>query len=211
MNHIFLIALTIFALVSTNVQAAETLKWNYKNTDIVDVIESYSKASGQKFIVEPSVRGKISIFNQAPIELNEAFDQLSEALAINGFALVKKDNSYVVMSSRSSTRSYLQTTTEVPSLKPERMVTWIYTPKYISAEMINREMRMFSSKDGEINIVSKTNQIIVSDWSSSINRFYEVLKQVDQPVSSETKKLVDGFFKEREEMVKKRIQSATTK
>ena len=35
----------------------------FKEEEILKIIEIYSKASGQKFVVDPGVRGKVSIFN----------------------------------------------------------------------------------------------------------------------------------------------------
>ncbi|NJL24479.1 MAG: hypothetical protein HC902_04470 [Calothrix sp. SM1_5_4] len=60
---------------------ARKLKFNYRNADLLKVLEDYSQASGQKFVISPDARGKVTIINREPVDLKEAFNQLSTAMA----------------------------------------------------------------------------------------------------------------------------------
>lgn len=194
-------------LISISASAETKMKMYFNNEEITKVIENYSKASGQKFIIDPGVRGKISIFVQEDIGLEEAFNHLSSALAINGFAISKQGDVMVVKSGRNIQRDYIETTTKLPSMKPERMATWIYTFKNTSAENVNRELRILPSKDGEMSVYSDNNQIIISDWTSNLNRIADVLKEIDVKTSPEVAKIVEASKKERME---RRKQHAKT-
>lgn len=169
----------------------------FNNEEITKVIENYSKVSGQKFIVDPSVRGRISIFVQEDVGLEEAFNHLSSALAINGFAISKQGDTMVVKTGRNVQRDYIETSTKLPSMRPERMATWIYTFKNISAENVSRNLRILPSKDGEMSVNPDTNQIIIADWTSNLNRIANILKEVDVKVSPETAKIIEAAKKER--------------
>lgn len=172
------------------------MKMYFNNEEIVKIIEKYSKASGQKFVVDPGVRGRVSIFIQEEVTLEEAFNQLSSALAINGFAISKQGDTMVVKAGRNVQRDLIEVSTNKPTLKPERMYTWIYTFKNISAESVNRDLRILPSKDGEMNVNRATNQIIFSDWTSNLNCIAEVLKEVDKKPDPETAKLIETAKKE---------------
>lgn len=190
-------AILILATFAT-AQAADKVKWYFNNEEITKVIELYSKASGQKFVVSPGVRGKVSLFNQEPISIEEAFNQLSSALALNGFAISKQQDTMVVQSARLIQRSFNQVSADRPSIEPERMYTWIYTPKYISVVGINRDLRIFPSRDGEMSINPSQNQLILSDWSSNINRVADLLALLDKPLDPATTKIVEAARKDRE-------------
>lgn len=192
-------ACAVSFLFSIAAFAEAKIKMYFNNEDITKVIEVYSKASGQKFIVDPGVRGKISIFIQEDIGLEEAFNHLSSSLAINGYAISKQGDTMIVKSGRNIQRDYIETTTKLPSLKPERMATWIYTFKNTSAENVNRDLRILPSKDGEMSVYADNNQIIISDWTSNLNRIADVLKEIDVKVSPETAKIVEASKKERME------------
>ncbi|MGZ3784320.1 MAG: secretin N-terminal domain-containing protein [Bdellovibrio sp.] len=178
-------------------KAEGQLKMYFNNEDLSKIIEIYSHASGQKFVIDPAVRGKISIYIQEPLSLEEAFNQLSTALAVNGFAISKQGDTMVIKSARNIQRDLIEVSTEKPSLKPERMYSWIYTAKNIPAGDIVRELRILPSKDGEMSVVEGTNQIIITDWTSNLIRVSEVLKELDKKPDPTIAKLVETSKKER--------------
>ncbi len=175
------LALLIFA--STQAFATkEAIEFNFKNEDVTKIIEVYSKASGQKFIIDPAVHGKASIFNSEPISYNEAFNQLSAALAVNHLGISTRDDVMVVLQARALQRSLIKVLTEPPPLKPERMSTLIITLKNRQAEDVNKQLRILSSSDGELVPYSATNQIVISDWSSNLIRIDQIIKELDRPL-----------------------------
>lgn len=171
--------------------AADKINLNFKNEEITKVIEVYSKNTGQKFVIEPSVRGKITLLLPEPVPADEAFNHLSTALALNSYAISTQGDTMVVRPARTITRDHIEVVSELPALKPERMVSWVYTAKYIPADTINREVRMLLSRDGEMNIVTSNNQLIFTDWTSTLSRVDQIMKKIDVPVSEETRKLVE--------------------
>ena len=161
-----------------------TLNFAYKDAEIVKVIEDYAKATGQKFIIDPSVRGKITILNREPISLGEAFNQMSSALALNGVAISKQDDVMMVASARNVQRNLIEVGTELPPLRPEKMYTWVVQLKYADADEVNKQLRIMTSKDGEEVPVTRTNQLLITDWSSNLHRVAKVIQGVDVPVSA---------------------------
>lgn len=190
-------------LAMGSVQAADKMKMHFNNEDLIKVIESYSKASGQKFVIDPGVRGRITIFIQEPISLEESFNHLSSALAINGYAISKQGDTMIIKSARNIQRDLIEVSTERPSLKPERMYTWIYNVKNVPAGNINRDLRILPSKDGEMSVNTNSNQIVITDWTSNLNRIADIMKEVDKPLDPATAKIVEASRKSEAENRKK--------
>lgn len=189
----------LLTVVTVNFAHAEDkIKMHYNNEELTKVIETYSKATGQKFVVDPAVRGRISILLQETVSKEEAFNQLSIALAVNGFAISKQGDTMVVKSARNVQRDLIEVSTERPSLKPERMYTWVYTVKNLPAGNILRDLRMLVSKDGEVSLNFSTNQLIFTDWASSLNRVADLMKEVDKPLDPGTAKIIDSIKKDKE-------------
>ncbi len=113
--------LIVFSVNSASAQ--EKIKMTFRNEELSKIIEVYSKASGQKFVVDSSVRGKVSIFLPEPVSYEEAFNQLSSALALNSFAISRQGDTMIVTGARNIQRNLIEVSTELPSLKPERMYT----------------------------------------------------------------------------------------
>lgn len=189
--------LLLCLLLSTSVFAAETkMKLNAKNIELSELIENYSKASGQRFIIDSTVRGKISILNPAEVSIEEAFNQISEALALNGFAIVKNGDVMTIRNARSAQRDNIETYDTLPSAKPQRMVTWIITLKHTSASDLMMQLRMLSSSYGELSAVRGTNQLVITDWTSNIQHVSEMIKRVDVPADPALAKIIAKSKKE---------------
>jgi type II secretory pathway component GspD/PulD (secretin) len=165
----------------------DLVKFSYRDADVSKVIEDYSKATGQQFILDSSVRGKVNIINPGPINKEEAFNQLSTALASNGIAISTQGNVMYVAPARSIQRNYIPVVTTLPPLKPERMYTWIIQLQNADADDVNKQLRILTSKDGELVPYVRTNQILVSDWTSNLQRIAELVKEIDKPVANRKK------------------------
>ena len=176
-----MIALALVSLMSFAAQAEKKISFNFVGKELVEVIETYSKASGQKFVVDNVVRGKITILNNEEITLTDAFNQLSSALAINGFTYVKTGEMMVVRNARAAQRDGIEVfTNTLPNAQPTRMVLWIVDLKHVNAASVQSNLgRMMTSSYGEMLAVNDKNQIIVSDWSTAIPRVAEMIKNLD--------------------------------
>ncbi|MBC7420867.1 MAG: general secretion pathway protein GspD [Bdellovibrio sp.] len=209
MKYILAISICLASIFSF---AEEKMKMNYNGEEINKIIQDYAKVSGQKFIIDSTVRGRITIINPTEVSLEEAFSQLSDALALNGFAIVKQNDVMVIRNARSAQRDGIQVYTELPPAKPQRMVTWVVTLKNTTPSQIMNELRLLTSSYGEMSTNSRTNQIVFSDWSVNLQRVAEVIKQVDQQVDPKLIKLVEQGKKESAEARKewkKRAQTET--
>lgn len=177
--------LVLGSLVISNWAFAEAppINFNFHDADITKVIEEYAKASGQKFIIDPLVKGQITIINKDPVKLGEAFNELSSAMAINSIGISTQDDKMLVKQARALQRDEIEVTTELPPMNPTRMVTWIINLKYASADEINKQLRILTSRDGELVPFTSTNQIFVSDWTPNLHRIAKIIKEIDTPAA----------------------------
>lgn len=176
-----LLALILLVTLQLTAQAvaAAPIAWNYKNVDLITIIENYSKATGTKFVVDASVRGKVTFFNQQKLEPTEAFDQLSRALSINGYSWIKSKDTYIIRNARSVQRDNIEIFTEVPPADPEHMVSYIYKCKFIECSKLSSELRLLASMYGEVAPYSERNSLIISDFTGNINRIHRTLEKLD--------------------------------
>ncbi|CAN5423064.1 hypothetical protein BH10BDE1_BH10BDE1_28520 [soil metagenome] len=184
------------------------MKVNFKDQEISSAIETFAKASQKTFVVDPGVRGRFSVFAPGEVGLDEAFDLLSTGLALNGFTVIERDGRYVVMASRNAQRSNIPTLTEITSVKPERYVSYVVQLKHISAEEVNKRLRVFPSKDGEMTPYEPTNTLIITDYITNVNRIAEMLKQLDQPVSPSVAMIVKESQKQYDRRASQRAAKA---
>ena len=194
----FLLAIVLVSAVVA--QASNKVKLDFNNTDLTAILKKYSEATGQKFIVDSVVRGNITLINPTEVSAEEAFNQISEALAINGYAFVKNGDWLTVRNARSAQRDNLSVTTELPQPLPMRLVTWVIAIKNTSAMELMKDVRMLTSSYGEISANTNTNQLIITDWSTNLQRVAEIIKTIDKPTDPSVSKIVAEAKKNQKQM-----------
>lgn len=160
----------------------ETIEsFDFPNVEIADIIKTVSELTGKNFIVDPGVRGKITIIAPSKITVAEAYKAFLSALAINGFTVVPSGSFLKIKNARNAQRDSIETYSGAYYPNDDQMITRIIHLKHISADVVNRELRILPSKDGEMSVYTPTNSIILSDYGSNIDRVMKIINQLDVP------------------------------
>lgn len=157
-----------------------TFPFQFKMADIADVIQTYAKITGQKFVVDANVHGKVTIINPHKVNAEEAFNLLSSSLATNGVAISQQGDTMLVCQARYVQRNLIPVVTELPPLKPEKMISWVVELKNIDADDVNKELRLIASNQGEVFPFGRK-YLIMSDWVSNLYRVRDIITQIDKP------------------------------
>ncbi len=173
----------------------ETIEsFDFPNVEITDLTKAISELTGKNFIVDPGVRGKITIIAPSKLTVAEAYKAYLSALAINGFTVVPSGNFFKVKSARNAQRDSIETYSGAYYPNSDQMITRIIHLKHISAEQVNRDLRILPSKDGEMSVYSPTNSIILSDYGSNIDRVMKIINQLDVPGFEEQLEVIPVKF-----------------
>jgi general secretion pathway protein D len=153
--------------------------FDYPNADIADIVKAISELTGKNFIVDPQVRGKITIIAPSRITVAEAYKAFLSALAINGLAIVPGDGFFKIKQARAAQRDNIDTFSGAYYPTSDQMITRIIKLKYISADEVNKQLRILTSTNGELVPYTPTNSLIVSDYGANMDRITKILEQLD--------------------------------
>ncbi len=160
----------------------ETIEsFDFPNADIQDIVKAISELTGKNFIIDNGLRGKITIIAPSKITVAEAYKAFLSALAINGYAIVPQGKFLKIRSARNAQRDSIETYSGTYYPNSDQMITRIIHLKHISSEAVNRDLRILTSKDGEMSVYPPTNSIILSDYGSNIDRVMKIISQLDVP------------------------------
>jgi general secretion pathway protein D len=166
----------------TNENFPETIEsFDFPNADIQDIVKAISELTGKNFIIDQGVRGKITIIAPSKISVAEAYKAFLSALAINGYAVVPSGKFLKIRSARNAQRDSIETYSGSYFPNSDQMITRIIHLKHISADLVNRDLRILTSKDGEMSIYAPTNSLIISDYGANIERVMKIINQLDIP------------------------------
>lgn len=175
--------ISLFLLISVKAVGAETFDFSFEKADLEKVIAIYSKASGQKIVLDPGVRGIVKIINTKKVSAEEAFNDLCIQLSINGYSYYKQNDGIRIEPARDLTSKTQEVSSTLPGLNPERIATWIYSAKHLKASQLIEFLKLEATKYGQINLNTTGNQLIITDFTSGLNRMAAIIEKTDIPTS----------------------------
>lgn len=155
--------------------------FDYPNAEITDVIHAISQLTGKNFIIDPAVRGKISIIAPTQITVAEAYRAFLAALAVNGFTVVPYGKFLKVKSSRYAQRDAVETYSGAYAPNADIYITRIVHLKHISSDDVNKQLRVLASKDGDMYAYAPTNSLIITDYAANVERLVKIIGELDKP------------------------------
>ncbi len=155
--------------------------FDYPNAEITDVIKAMSQLTGKNFIVDPSVHGKITIIAPSQITVAEAWKAFLAALAVNQMTVVPYGKFMKVESARNAMHDSIDTYSGKYYPDSDILITKIVHLKHISAEEVNKRLRILPSRDGELTPYEPTNSLIITDHGSNIERIMKIINELDRP------------------------------
>jgi general secretion pathway protein D len=155
---------------------------DFNNVDINLFIKFMSELTGTNFVVDPNVKGKVTIISPARISLDEAYRVFESVLEVNGFTAVKAGEIVKILPAPEARTKNIQTLLEQEKSGPEdKVVTQLIPLKYADPEEIKHLLTPLVSKNSVILGYAPANTVVITDVQSNIQRLMKILKQIDQP------------------------------
>lgn len=156
----------------------------FNNADVEAVISTVARATNRSIVVDPKVRGKISLNSSQALTPDQAIDSLSTALRMNGFALVNTAGGYRVVTEADAKLQSSQTYTATTGVTGDQIITRVFQLNFESAANVVAIIRPLVSPNNTINALPGNNSILVTDYASNIGRIEKIIQSVDNPSST---------------------------
>jgi general secretion pathway protein D len=158
---------------------AENITLNLKNADINALIDTVSDKTGKNFIVDPRVKGKVTVISSQPMDSEELYQVFLSILQVHGFSAVPSGNVIKIIPDASAKQANIPTVNlRAPGVGDE-MVTRVITLENISASQLVPILRPLIPQHGHLAAYARTNVLIITDRAANINRLVKIIKRID--------------------------------
>ncbi len=154
---------------------------NFNNADVDAVITTVARATNRSIVVDPKVRGKISLMSSQALTPDQAIDRLSTVLRMNGFALVNTPSGYRVVTEADAKLQSSQTFSSTTGVTGDQIITRVFHLNFASAASVVNLLRPLISPNNTINALPGNNSILVTDYASNLGRIEKIIQSVDNP------------------------------
>lgn len=178
---------SIGLLLALNSVWAAPVTLNLKDADINALVASIAEITGKNFIVDPRVKGKVTVVSGRALDEQEIYDIFLSILAVHGFAAIPGDNVIKIVPSAGAKQE------QVPVLSAEsrgseasQIVTRVIQVKNVAAAQLVPILRPLIPPEGHLAAYAPTNVLIVADLAGNVQRIADIIGQIDQASTEET-------------------------
>jgi len=181
MNWRALLGAVILGAAAVAVQA-EQVTLNFKDTDLQTVTEMVSKITGKNFIVDPRVKGNVTVISSEPLDAESLYAVYLSILRVHGFVAVDDGNVVKILPAASARE-------EAPaaggSAEADEIIVEVIEVKHVPAAQMVPILRPLVEKEGHLAAHTNSNTLIVAASRRTIDKIRGMLTQLDQATDTE--------------------------
>lgn len=170
---------------------------NLRDADIRIFIQDVARATGQTFVIDPRVQGKVSVASQEPLSRSELFEVMLSTLRANGLVAIP-----------TGAGGYRIAPEEGAASQPGSaggglgFATQVFRLRTLEAAAAAETLKPLVGRQGVILPSRRGNLLVVADYADNLRRIRTLLSQIDQDSSvTETITLRSSSAREMGEVV----------
>ena len=165
----------IFILIrSLNIFSQDSIILNYEDVDIKKVSQDIARFSKKTIILDPRVKGKITIYSNANLNSEQVWDVYLRTIQVNGFSTIEQDGFLRVVPENEATRD---NTIDVSDGSFETAVIPLVNR---SSEEILPMIKPITGRQSHLSSITSINSILLVDRVSNVSRVKSLLADLDK-------------------------------
>ncbi|MEQ4575464.1 MAG: type II secretion system secretin GspD [Gammaproteobacteria bacterium] len=185
------VALSLFVAVASSVVAKEPVeeiddqvRLNLVDTDIGAVLRLAARFTGRQFLIDPRVKGQLTLVSDGPVSYDKAYELLLGALRLQGYTVVDVDGvSRVLPQADAKLHGGPVGSAKGPG---GEIVTRTFQLNYENAANLVPVLRPMIAPDNPITAYPGNNTLVITDYADNLDRIARVIASIDTPVSLDT-------------------------
>lgn len=159
---------------------------NFVNTDIEAVSRAMSAAMGKPILVDPRVKGTMTLTAEQPVPVQEAYLSYLAALRGLGFAMVDSGG---ILKLVPEAEAKLQTGSvsigTESRQRGDQVVTQIFKLNHENANNLVAVLRPLITPNNTINANPGNNSLVITDYAENLQRLSRIVAALDQPSNTD--------------------------
>lgn len=165
-------------------RAKEPVTLNFVNAEIDAVARTLATLSGYNVVVDPRVKGTMSLSSHLPVPPAQALRLFTAQLRTQGFAVVESAGLYTVLPEAEAKLQSSAVSAGSVQAGTGQIVTQIFKLNHENANNLVPVLRPLISPNNTINVTPGTNALVITDYGDNLQRLGRIIAALD--VSSAT-------------------------
>jgi general secretion pathway protein D len=158
---------------------------NFVNADIEGVTRAMAAILKQQFVVDPRVKGSITLYSEEPLAPREAYLNFLAALRGLGFTVVESGGIFKVVPEADAKLQAGTVSVGDVGRRGDQVITQIFKLNHESANNMVPVLRPLISPNNTINANPGNNSLVITDYADNLQRIAKIIAAMDTPAAGD--------------------------
>ena len=161
---------------ANNVFSQETFILNYEDVDIKKVTQDIAQFSKKTIILDPRVKGRITIYSNANLNREQVWDVYLRTIQVNGFSAISESGFVRVVPENEATRD-----NNISSISSSGDYQTLVIPLINrSTEEVLPMIKPITGRQSHLSSIPSINSILIVDRVSNVERINKLISDLDK-------------------------------
>jgi len=167
-------ALSLMAGLVAQASADELVRINFRDADIRSVIESVAEITGKSFVLDPRVKGKVTIISPEAIDSSLLYQAVLSAIQVQGFQAIEDGVVTRIV-------PFNQAFNFAGGAGNNELITKVIQVDHVQVANLVPVLKPMMSSGARLQAFAQSNTLVVTDVQSNLVLLESVLKDLDDP------------------------------
>ena len=158
---------------------------NFVNADIEAVSRAMAAMTDRQILVDPRVKGVITLYSEQPMPVREAYLQYLAALRGLGFTVVDNAGLLKVVPEADAKLQAGTVSVGPVSQRGDQVITQIFRLSHENPNNLVAVLRPLISPNNTINANPGNSTLVVTDYADNLARIAKIIAALDQPAATD--------------------------
>jgi len=162
-------------------EQSNEIKLNLQEVDIRVLINTVAEVSGKNFIVDPRVKGKVSVISGQSVNPEELYDYFLAILEVHNYATVTTGNIIKILPSNVIKQKPTTTLFQPTEQENDEQITQIIRLQHAPVQDLVAIIRPLIPPTSHFAPHIPSNSVVLTDTAANIQRVLKIIRRIDVP------------------------------
>src|SRR6266853_1927059 len=164
---------------------------NFQGADLQAVVKAMSQMTGRNMLIDPRVRGQVTIVSARPMPIAGAYQVFLSALKAQGFTAVEGPGDAVRIVPVAEAKAAAPVNEQDgPPRGGEQIITHVVIGQHVAVAQLQNVLRPLMSPTSQLSVYDPANALVITDYADNVRRLLRIIEKIDQPASIDLAELV---------------------
>ena len=180
-----IVAALLVGLVALGSSADERITLNMRDAEIHAVLQWIAEATGKRVVVDPRVRGNVTILARDPMSAEEAFRVVITALNVYGYTAIEQDGVLQIVPAANLKTGATQALDALAAPQADMAVNEVLRLNNLPAEQLANVLRPLVPAHSNLAAVPGGNSLLITDTANNVQRIIRLARELDRMATLE--------------------------